>query len=402
MPRRSVSPPRLCKHPNGQACVYVGGRVSYLGKHGSAQATEKYRAFVIQWASGQTFSPTKREESPRADGVTVSMAVIKFWEWAENRYRGVDGASTRENDNLRCAVRPLRKLHGHVPLSELGPNRIREVQAQMIRDGLARRTINRRMGRVRQFIKWCVGRELCSPLVYEAIRHVEPIPKNQGVREAPRRRPVSWDAVHKTLPHLSPLMRAFVLVLWYTGARVGEIRTLTTSMIDRSGDVWRADLAKHKTAHHDRERIVLFGPDAIDALRPWLLPDSPHEAIFSPRRVNEAQTTEKRRRAPRAVYTRSAPMYAIRRACDRANPHPSLEGIWSKRLTDDQRRELREWRKAHRWTLASLRHSAATRIRERFGLDVAQVVLGHAKPTMTAHYSAAAIAHAVDAMRQAG
>ncbi len=304
--------------------------------------------------------------------------------------------------NYRYALRPLRKLFGALPLAQLGPNRFREVQKQMVRDGLARQTVNRRMGRLRWFLRWCVSHELCPIGVYESAKMVESLCMGQGAREAPKRKPVAWETIESTLPHLSPLMRAYVLVLWHTGARVGEIRTLTTGMIDRTGDVWRADLAKHKTAHHGKERVILIGPQAQESLRPWLRPFEPDRPIFSPRRADGRSAKRTGPKAPGERYNRCGPAHAIARACAFASPHPTLGGKSRRKLSPAERADVTRWNASHRWVLAQLRHAKATALREQFGLDVAQVVLGHAKPTMTAHYSAAAIAHAVDAMRQAG
>jgi integrase len=55
-----------------------------------------------------------------------------------------------------------------------------------------------------------------------------------------------------------------------------------------------------------------------------------------------------------------------------------------------------------RWTLAALRHSAATRFREEQGIDVAAVLLGHAKPDTTLIYSSKAAKHADEAAKRVG
>jgi integrase len=39
--------------------------------------------------------------------------------------------------------------------------------------------------------------------------------------------------------------------------------------------------------------------------------------------------------------------------------------------------ELRKWRSDHRFHPHQLRHSAATRLRKKYGLEAAQVILGH-------------------------
>jgi integrase len=164
------------------------------------------------------------------------------------------------------------------------------------------------------------------------------------------------------------------MVLWHTGARVGEIRGLTTSMIDQTGDVWKAIPEKHKTAHHGLGRTIYLGPRAIQALRPWLRPDEPDAAIFAPAR--SSGRTAKRTGRLRPFYSRVSLPQAIRRGCARAGVEP--------------------------WTLAQLRHSRATQIREHHDLDAATVVLGHTRPTMTMHYSREAIAHAVEVVRVVG
>ena len=41
------------------------------------------------------------------------------------------------------------------------------------------------------------------------------------------------------------------------------------------------------------------------------------------------------------------------------------------------------WGKAHRWHPHQLRHTYATRIHEKFGLEEAQILLGHSKADVT-------------------
>jgi site-specific recombinase XerC len=46
-----------------------------------------------------------------------------------------------------------------------------------------------------------------------------------------------------------------------------------------------------------------------------------------------------------------------------------------------------EWRRQHCWNPNQLRHSRATVIREKFGVEAAQVVLGHNDPRITQIYA---------------
>ena len=60
------------------------------------------------------------------------------------------------------------------------------------------------------------------------------------------------------------------------------------------------------------------------------------------------------------------------------------------------------WRKEHGWRPNQLRHSAATRIRERYGVEAAQVVLGHSDPRVTVIYAERNNKLAADVIREVG
>jgi integrase len=173
------------------------------------------------------------------------------------------------------------------------------------------------------------------------------------------------------------MLRALVAVAYHTGARRGELLRLTTGMIDRSGDVWTADLAEHKTAHAgQRPRRLYFGPNAQAAMAPWLLPDVPGEPIFSPRRADARQARRRGQRLPGRTYGRASLDQAIRRAVARAGVAP--------------------------WTFGQLRHAAAVRITDAADLEAARQSLGHSTAAMTRHYAASAGARAVEAARMTG
>lgn len=60
---------------------------------------------------------------------------------------------------------------------------------------------------------------------------------------------------------------------------------------------------------------------------------------------------------------------------------------WWGRLTDQQRKEVGGWRKAHHWHPNRLRHAFATVVRREYGLEAAQVTLGHSKADVTQVYA---------------
>ncbi|MEM7315226.1 MAG: tyrosine-type recombinase/integrase [Planctomycetota bacterium] len=75
---------------------------------------------------------------------------------------------------------------------------------------------------------------------------------------------------------------------------------------------------------------------------------------------------------------------------------------WQDRLTEEQLEELKSWQRQHRWSPNQLRHSAATEIRKKYGLEAAQVTLGHASADVSQIYAERDMAKAKEAMRQVG
>ena len=125
-----------------------------------------------------------------------------------------------------------------------------------------------------------------------------------------------------------------------TGARPGELLMLAGSMIDRSGDVWTAELRDHKTKHRGKVRKLVFGPKAQLILRRHLKAD-PEARLFRIRRDSYC--------------------HAVVKAC----------------------KKLKIPRGTPHW----LRHNVANRVRDEFGIEAAQALAGHASPSMTAHYA---------------
>jgi integrase len=54
---------------------------------------------------------------------------------------------------------------------------------------------------------------------------------------------------------------------------------------------------------------------------------------------------------------------------------------------EDRRAKRAAWRKLHVWHPHQLRHNAATRLRKEFGLEAAQVILGHKTLAVTEIYA---------------
>ena len=196
--------------------------------------------------------------------------------------------------------------------------------------------------------------------------------------------------------------------------------------VDRSKPVWEYRPASHKTQHHDKERIIFIGPKAQEVLRPYLSRPaenycfSPAEAVqqllasrHTARRTpptygNTPGSNRKSRpkRKPSNWYVKDSYNKAIQRGCEVAFDMPAELRSISKELPEHEQERLRkraaEWRAEHCWSPNQLRHAAGTEIRRQFGLEAAQVVLGHAKADVTQVYAERDRALAVEVMETIG
>jgi integrase len=259
---------------------------------------------------------------------------------------------------------------------EFGPKKLLALRELWIKKNVARHTINARVRRLRQIFKWGVSRELVPIDALHRLKTVESLQPNRGGRETSGcRGPVALNIVEATLPHLPELMRAFVMVALHTGARIGELSVLTTGQIDRTSDVWVANLSQHKTRHKGKSRRIYFGPKAQAALTPWLLDDL-DAPIFSPTRIRARRAQRRGKNPPAKSYARNGFGQILRRAIRRGQ--------------------------LQHWSLAQLRHSAAVEITNEFGLEACRGVLGHSSVKMSEHYATESVALANKAMTQLG
>lgn len=95
------------------------------------------------------------------------------------------------------------------------------------------------------------------------------------------------------------------------------------------------------------------------------------------------------RKTPGDRYTPDSYRRAITRACDLASKMPlHLRSIPKGAPDAEQRRtEAAEWRRQNGWAPNRLRHTAATKIREQFGLEAASATLGHSHADTTLIYA---------------
>src|SRR5262249_13059537 len=146
-----------------------------------------------------------------------------------------------------------------------------------------------------------------------------------------------------------------------------------------SRPVWAYRPASHKNKHRGLERVIFLGPQAQEVIKPFLTTDL-EAYLFSPRAYVEAM---RRRRAEQRKTKRTPSELRGRR---RATPGRVPAACYNRRSY--RVAIVRACRKAGvpAWSPLQLRHTAATAIRARYGVEAAKVILGHTKVETTQIY----------------
>ena len=404
MPRKAgTTTPKYRKHrASGQAVVTISGRDHYLGPFGTKASRVEYDRLIGEWlAAGR---PTV--EVSAGNDLTITELCKAYKTHAEAYY--VRGGRLY---NIATAMRALRLRYGHTRATDFGPLALKAVRQTFVDEGKARRYCNSLVEEIRRAFKWAASEQLIPMGTWQSLTTVSGLRVGHtSARETAPIRPIDDAIVEVTLPHLPAVVADMVRFQRATGARPAEVCTIRPGDVDRTGDVWAYRPPSHKTKHHGRDRVIFIGPKAQEVLRPYLL-RAAEAFCFSPAeserarkaglranrktRVQPSQTDRSKRRPkrkPGASYNRLSYLTAIHRACDKAFPP-------AQKLKDA---ELKKWRSEHRWSPNRLRHTAATEIRKRFGLESAQVVLGHSKPNTTLIYAERDLEKAAAVIREVG
>lgn len=365
-----VKVPSLRLHKaSKQGYIHVAGKDIYLGVWGQPETDEAYRRIIAEHLTTGTFGATDPEST------LVSQLCAEYLMRAKTYYVDSSGKTTNQLSIIKCTIKVVLKFYASVPIKEFKPRQLKTLQQCMIEEDIARPTINKYCGVIKHMFKWGVTEGTVPIDIYQALTCVEGLRANRSAaRETEPIRPVPDDAINAIRDHVSAQVWAMIQLQLLSAARPGELVELRPCDIEVSGAVWVANLTKHKTAYKGKSRLLHFGPQAQAILKPWLL--RPTDAfLFSPKEAESARNaradshrSEKQKPTPRKTkrtlgdcYTVNSYRRTIARACVAA--------------------------KITSWHPHQLRHSAATKIRKEFGLEAAQVILGHASADITQIYA---------------
>ncbi len=370
--------PKLRRHKaSNRAYVELSGKRKYLGVFGSPEAVQAYAAEIAQWLAAGRNVPVDANE------ITVGEALARYLEWATVRYGGSTQLQLVEKALCDC-----NRLYSRISAKDFGPLRLMALRGEWVKRDLSVCTTNKYTGILKRAFKWLASREIVPAGVWHGLQTVSGLRRGGGEgRDTAPIEPVSVEHVEAVKPYVSRQVAAMIDLQVLTAARPGELVNLTPDDIDTTGATWECRLTEHKTAHVGKVRTLFFGPKAQGILRPFMLrpADAP---LFSPieAEADRHAKCEVHRHQPNAPaktdrelgdrYTVKAYHRAIQRACKTA-------GVPA-------------------WHPHQLRHTAATELRRQYGLDAAQVVLGHSGARITEVYAAVDSAKARAIMAQIG
>jgi hypothetical protein len=189
---RPISVPKLTHHKaSGKAVVRLSGVDVYCGVFDTPEATAAYDRAVAEWlARGRAPDPKQRPNLAASDpspGLSVNEILLAFWRHAEQHYVGDDGKPTSQLAEYRQTIRVVRDLYGMESATKFGPLALKAVREQMVREGLSRAEVNRRVALARRVFKWAAGEELVPIEAYHRLTAVMGLQKGRTAARDPNR-----------------------------------------------------------------------------------------------------------------------------------------------------------------------------------------------------------------------
>ena len=393
MPRQKKRPAYTLHKPTGQARVRIDGRDHYLGEHGSQESRDRYDDLIAEWAARQDVSRVT---------LTIDDLALLYLQWARGYYK------MREVNAARRALRLLVEFAGTTRARQFGPRMFRRFRDSLVgrkaaghagNKGriLTRQYLNKMQRCIVRVFKWAASEEYVPVDVWQALRTVPGLKKGRTIApEAAKVKPVDDERVEAVLTVLPPPVAAMVELQRATGMRPGEVVQMRPCDITRRTDgLWCYRPQRFKTDYRDdAERVVFLGPRAQQVLAPYLDRD-PDAPCFSPTEAVEWRQEQKRQR-------RKTPVQPSQR--DRSKPSP-IRPAGDAYSEDSYRRAIHyacKKAKVKQWSPNQIRHAVASVVREKFGLEASQVVLGHARADVTQIYAERNLKEAANIARQIG
>jgi len=334
-----MQPPRIPKYRHQKsrnlAVVRIAGKDIYLGKYNSPKSHEKYHRLVEEFC--------QRHAQTQISGVTIAALAAVYKSYSQERY---------QEATLKLYHRTMQRfaiLFPELDSQDLACSHLEAFQMSLVQRNLTAKTINDYLARLKNIFCWA-SRNKYMPaqnlLFFDMLDRVDNT--WPGVRQTDKVKPVSIEQINEILTDVPKRVAALIKFQFHTACRPSEARMLRLCDIEKSGDVWFYCPPKHKTSHQGKQRRIPLGPLAQHVIESQPIVD-PTSYLFHSG-------------DPSRPYKKDSYSRAVRRACERAGIAPH-------------------------WTPNQIRHTAATRLRAEFDIEVATVVLGHSHVRTTEIYA---------------
>jgi hypothetical protein len=196
----SVHTPSYRRHkPSNQAVVTIGCRDFYLGLYGSPASRAEYDRLIAEWLTSG-----RRHSQSDPGGLSINELLVAYLDFADGYYRK-GGNPTRELDNIKLALRPLRRHYGMTPADRFGPLALKAVRSSMVEAGLCRNEDNKRVGKIARVFRWAAENELLPVTIHQPLKAVSGLKKGRSaVRESEPVKPVPETHVEAVRPYTLP------------------------------------------------------------------------------------------------------------------------------------------------------------------------------------------------------
>jgi integrase len=245
---RSVEGPWFRAGKNGWYAT-VNGKAASLGVKGKEREEEARKAWHRLMAGDLPKPSPKPEPKPEAPGTSVQKVIDGFLAHCEGR---VSSACLR---NYRTNFSPFADRYGSLKAETLT---VAQAEAYVKRPDWSPSYRNGILGSLVSAFRWAEREGLISRCPIQGLR--KPPKASRGAKAL-----VSADTHQRLLAVATGSFKAFLRLLWLTGARPGEIAGLRAEDVDLSqGFILKDD---HKTAHLGKSRIIFLCPEAMSILR---------------------------------------------------------------------------------------------------------------------------------------
>ena len=348
--------PKYCRHKaTNRAFVRIGGKMYYLGKYNSDTSHKEYERIIAE------FIANGRQPFQKPEEILIENLTARFLDYARNEQNYCKISLQR----FSLVLGNFNQLYGKQRVSQFGPIALKAVRRKYLDKGLSLGTINGYIGIIKQMFYWGSEEEIVPAEVAGALRTMKMLQKGRSAaKENAPVEAVPDEIVEKTLPHIdSSVVQDMIKVQRLIAGRPQDIFNMRYCDIDRTGEIWKYTPFTHKTKKSGKIRELPIGPRAQEILNKYFDTNvDPTQFIFI-----------KPKGKP---YKGGCYVAIISRACIEA--------------------------KVPRWTPNQLRHRGGTEVREKFGLDAAQAIMGHSNASTTEIYAKVNFEKAAKVAREIG